>query len=253
MRFRRVGFIFAAVVSAAALTGCTVAAAAQDDTPPVELAPAIYEMATVDNTSSDVIRSCNRGAGSGVLLSFDDDGTPEQVRAILKELRTYNAQAAFFPTGDWALKNLDLIDEMQTDGHIVGNHTQTHARLSKLDATNPDEFYAEVYPLKDVANTTPILMRPPYEDGAYNESVRNRLTEKKMQVCTWTADTYDWNGDTVEQMMQRLIVGDTYSPNPLADDGVVLLHMGSKYADKMVGAIVEHLNVQDIKVAPLAK
>lgn len=252
MRHSRISVIVAAVIGMATLSGCT-AAAAQETTPPVQLTPTMYEVAGVDNESEEAIRSCNREAGSGVLLSFDDDGTPKQVRAILKELRTYNAQAAFFPTGDWVLKNLDLVDQMQADGHLVGNHTQTHVRLSDLVVTNPDKFYAEVYPLKDVANTDPMLLRPPYEDGAYDESVRTRLTEKGAQICTWTADTYDWNGDTVEQMMQRLIVGDAYSPKPLTDDGVVLLHMGSQYADEMVGAIVEHLDSQNIKVAPLAR
>lgn len=250
----------AIVVIAALLVGCAPAiddeSGLQGDSNAIVsdfLEPAkVYQVRRVDNSSMEAIRSCNREPGSGVLLSFDDNGTPEQLTAILDALREHDAQAAFFPTGDWVLKHLDLINRMKQDGHIVGNHTQTHARLGELSATDPDAFYAEIYPLEGIANTSPMLLRPPYEDGSHDPLVQERLTEKGVQLCTWTADTYDWNGDTVEQMMQRLIEGDEFSANPLTHDGVVLLHMGSKHAAEMVGEIVTYLKSSDIKVASLS-
>lgn len=251
MRIRRIFVVTAIAVTIALLGGC--ASATERTTVASTPAPQVtYAGKAVDNSNADVIRSCNRQPGSGVLLSFDDFGTPDQVTSILDALRKYDAQAAFFPTGDWALKNLALIDKMKSEGHIVGNHTQTHARLGVLSAKNPDGFYAETFPLDGVANTDPMWLRPPYGDGAFDERVQDRLTEKGVQMCTWTADTYDWSGDTVKQMMHRLTVGDKFSPEPLAADGVVLMHMSSDHAAEMVGMIVTYLESKDIKVAPMA-
>lgn len=251
MRIRRIFAVTATVVSVAMLVGC----ASVTERPAVATTPVphtTYAAKAVDNSNMDVIRSCNREPGSGVLLSFDDSGTPEQVVSILDALREHDAQAAFFPTGDWALENLALIDRMKAEGHIVGNHTQTHARLGVLSTEDPDGFYAETFPLDGVANTDPMWLRPPYGDGALDERVQDRLTEKGVQMCTWTTDTYDWNGDTVGQMTQRLTVGDKFSPKPLAADGVVLMHMSANHAAEMVGVIVEYLESKDIKVAPIA-
>lgn len=261
MRNRRIFALAASAVIAMTLVGC---ASAVDSVPVPQQEAAVskpdivkspqvlYEVRPVDNTTMESIRSCNREPGSGVLLSFDDEGTPEQVADILAALREYNAQAAFFPTGDWVLENLEIIDQMKAEGHIVGNHTQTHARLGQLSAEDPDQFYAEIYPLEGVANTNPMWLRPPYEDASHDPLVQERLTEKGIQMCTWTADTYDWSGDSVDTMMQRLIVGDEFSPNPLSHDGVVLLHLGTEHAATMVGEIVTYLESQNIKVASLS-
>ena len=212
-----------------------------------------YIMAPVDNSGSDVIRSCNRKDGSGVLMSFDDSGTPEQVSAILDRLAQHEAQAAFFPTGEWALEHLDLVERMRQDGHIVGSHTHSHARLGELSTNNPDEFYAEIYPLENVTNTDPMWLRPPYEDGAYDEMVAERLTEKDVQLCTWTVDTHDWSGDTVDKMMARLTRGDEFSPQPLGEDSVILMHLQGEYTVELIDAIMAHLDQSGLEVAPLPK
>lgn len=256
MRNRNIFAIFASVIVALVIVGCAPATdsqrAANMDTWKTSGNPALtYTVNAVNNKVSDAIRNCNREPGSGVLLSFDDGGTPEQVLSILDALAENNTQAAFFPTGEWAVQHLGIIEKMKDEGHIVGNHTQNHVRIGKLSATNPSKFYAETYPLEGVANTDPLWIRPPFEDGAHDKLMGERLAEKGMQICTWTADTHDWAGDSVEQMMQRLIVGDEYSPTPLSRDGVVLLHINSEHAAEMVGEITSYLKSKDIKVAPL--
>ncbi len=206
-------------------------------------------MAAVDNDGIPSIRTCHRDPGSGVLMSFDDHGTPEQVGAILDRLRAHHAQAAFFPTGEWAMANLSLIERMRQDGHIVGHHTLTHARLGALSQDDPDGFYREVYPLENVSNTSPLWLRPPYEDGAYDGRVAARLADKATQLCTWTADTRDWDGSSVAQIMARLANGDEFSPEPLGPDGIVLMHMQGDHTPALIDAIMAHLDAHDLPVA----
>lgn len=235
-----------AVLAAISLSACTTSAASTVVQP-----HPTYQMSQVDNSSMEVIRSCNRPVGSGVLLTFDDTGSPEQVQAILEALEEHNMQGAFFPTGEWAVQHLDLIDQMKQQGHLVGNHTQTHAPLGKLSSNDPDEFYAEVYPLEGVANTTPMWLRPPYEDGAYDPLVIERLNEHGVQICTWTADTYDWSGSSVNEMLERLAVGDEFSPEPIGEDGVILMHMQAEYTPELIGEIANFLEVRGLAHASL--
>lgn len=224
------------------LGGCATSSPATSTTPASQASTTIS--ASVNNTDLAAIRQCNRPAGLGISLTFDDYGTPKQIHAILAKLREHNIRAAFFPTGEWAEQHMDLIREMQADGHIVGNHTYTHAPLGKLinsgKADDEAKFYGEIYPTEGVANTTPMLLRPPFEDGAYDPKVGAIMTDKQYQLCTWTADTYDWHGDSVAVMMNRLILGDKYSPTPLGEDGVVLMHMHGKYTPQLIDAIVAY-------------
>lgn len=230
-RFKVIAACFLA--AGIAMSGCAVGAAEQQSQ------EVLYSIAPVDN-SPEAIKNCNRPAGQGVLMSFDDQGTKEQVHAILDKLRQHHMRAAFFPTGIWAMENFELIIRMREEGHIVGNHTHTHKDLGELSAHDEAGFYGEIYPLKDTANTNPMLLRPPYEAGAYDPLVRQRLTDKDIQSCTWTADTRDWKGGTVDQMMNLLKNGDEYIP-PLGEDGVILAHMQGQHSPALIDAIIQYL------------
>ncbi len=231
-----------AFVACLFVTALVVAGCSSNEVPPQPAKPVAWILndGSVNNTSKQVIQHCNRPDNRGVLLTFDDQGTDQQIYDILERLRHYNIRAAFFPTGQWAQKHLYLIDQMKAEGHMIGNHTYSHVNLKVLSDTNESAFYGEIHPVEGVINTQPMLLRPPYGEGAYDTLMRSRLTEKKIQVCTWTADTLDWNGDGVEVMMDRLRNGYVNLP-PLGPDGVILMHMGGQYTPRLIDAIVDYL------------
>lgn len=134
---------------AIAVSGCTV----------------VGSQATPVNNDLESIRHCNRPVGKGVLLTFDDHGSAWQIQAILDKLREHQMRAAFFPTGKWAEQHLDLIGQIKAAGHIVGNHTYSHANLAELSAHDEAAFYGEIYPLRGVPNTDPMLLRLPFGEG----------------------------------------------------------------------------------------
>lgn len=57
---------------------------------------------------------------------FENGNTP----AILDALKKHQAPATFFVVGNFISENKDLIKRMETEGHIVGNHTMTHPDMS---------------------------------------------------------------------------------------------------------------------------
>lgn len=232
-------------LAALAMIGALTVACSSVDSDSADASNKVYSLASVDNNSELSIRLCNRASDAPTLVTFDDSGTPEQIRAILDKLNQYNMRAAFFPVGEWAVENMDLINEMKSRGHIVGNHTYSHARLGVLSGTDEAKFYGEIYPLDGVANTDPMLLRPPYEDGAYSEGLANKLNSKNIQECTWTVDSHDWDGSSVEQIMYRLQNGDQYT-KPLGRNDVVLFHMFYANAPQLIDALVGHLKQKNI-------
>lgn len=255
-RKRTATLVLAIAVCMVALTGCTtsqVAAAsnAQPDEAETSVTvpeasdtfkPEVQSILPINNTDQAVITTCNRPTGSGVMVSFDDKGSPEQVQAILETLDELNWKAAFFPIGEWALDNWGLIQLIQKDGHVVGSHTMTHPDLKELFAANPDQFYGEVYPLKNLATTSPMLLRPPYGSGVDDPQIAELLTERDYQMCGWTADTNDWRGGTADEMLQRVMEGYEYSPEPLQPDGVVLAHMHGEHSVEFLRLLAAELD-----------
>lgn len=259
MHRKRSIILLAVAVCAATgvLSGCaaafgTNAVAGQPDTaavePPEQIGPPesfeleVVEVLPINNTDLQAVASCNRPAGSGVSITFDDKGSPEQVQAILDVLEELNWRAMFFPIGEWSLDNWNLIQLIQSEGHYVGNHTMTHPDLVELLATNPDEFYKEVYPLKEFATTSPMLLRPPYGSGLADPEIAQLLTERGYQMCGWTADTNDWRGGSAEEMLDRVMNGYEFSPEPLQPDGVVLAHIEGEHNVEFVRLLAAELD-----------
>ena len=65
-------------------------------------------------------------------LTFDAGYENVNKTAILDALKKHQAPATFFVVGNFISENKDLIKRMETEGHIVGNHTMTHPDMSKI-------------------------------------------------------------------------------------------------------------------------
>lgn len=61
-----------------------------------------------------------------VYLTFDDGPIPEVTPHILAILKRYEAKATFFMVGDNARKHPELVKDVLTEGHSIGNHTMHH-------------------------------------------------------------------------------------------------------------------------------
>lgn len=76
-------------------------------------------------------------------LTFDD-GPTNQTDDVLNALKKNGVKATFFVLG----RNVDyhpaLMARMTAEGHIVANHTVTHARLGRRYVRNPDLLLKEI-------------------------------------------------------------------------------------------------------------
>ena len=69
-----------------------------------------------------------------IALTFDDGPNARYTPLLLDGLRERNIQASFFVIGENIEGNEDILQQMQTDGHLIGNHTWDHVQLNKIPA-----------------------------------------------------------------------------------------------------------------------
>ncbi|MBI5542842.1 MAG: polysaccharide deacetylase family protein [Deltaproteobacteria bacterium] len=157
-----------------------------------------------------------------VSLTFDDGPHPVNTPRVLEILKQHDVKATFFVTGQAALKYPDLIKRIVAEGHAIGNHTFTHADLSKL---SPDQAKAEFDKTQAAIDKALgqhyeiSMVRPPY--GAGGKTTRAAMGPNQHMVL-WNVDSNDWryrNDDA--KIMANIFEG---SESVHARGGVILFH-----------------------------
>jgi peptidoglycan/xylan/chitin deacetylase (PgdA/CDA1 family) len=182
-----------------------------------------------------------------VWLTFDDGGSPAQVNSILATLKRNNVQGRFFFRGDWARKNAALARAIRRSGHLVENHTDTHPALSRMSASSiVKQMNGGVG-----ANSTPKLLRPPFGAGAFTTRLDQVAGTQGYELCRWTTDTYDWEGTSTAQMVERVRYGD-YRSAPVGPGGVILMHGHGKYTSPGLQQIIDTVKARKLSLPKLS-
>lgn len=181
-----------------------------------------------------------RGAGSRTLngrslpaktlvLTFDDGPHPRHTKAVLDVLARFGLRSIFFKVG----QNVGRIDDegkvrttaaadgslaVRRAGHLVANHSYTHALLPKLSDEDLDrelDFTTRV--LEEAVEVHPALFRPPY--GALSDKVREKASERDLRIMLWNVDSRDW-ADPVPKSIAVRVIGEAREQGR----GVLLFH-----------------------------
>ena len=120
---------------------------------------------TEDIPNSDDIKTHYSGNGAKklVALTFDDGPESELTPQILDLLDEYNIKATFFIIGQNAAKNTDILKDIHSKGHEIGNHSWSHKYLPKISKkSKEDEILKTERLLIDVLGEYTPIFRPPY-------------------------------------------------------------------------------------------
>ena len=88
---------------------------------------------------------------------------------------------------------IDIVRRAASEGHLIGNHSMTHRRLTELP---PDQIEAEILRTRElIADFEPKqkLFRPPY--GAWNNSVISVAKRLGYKTVLWNVDSQDWKAE----------------------------------------------------------
>jgi peptidoglycan/xylan/chitin deacetylase (PgdA/CDA1 family) len=139
-----------------------------------------------------------------IALTFDDGPNPAVTPALLDLLERYNARATFFLIGKHARAFPGLAKEISERGHTVGNHTETHPKLTFLSPRRIQEELGRCDEALETATGKAIRwMRPPYgfRGPQLDGVVRGR---GGAGVVMWSAMAYDWKPQPAGRVIKRL-------------------------------------------------
>jgi peptidoglycan/xylan/chitin deacetylase (PgdA/CDA1 family)/uncharacterized caspase-like protein len=189
-----------------------------------------------------------------IVLTFDDGPHrryTEEISAILKQ---YGVPAVFFNVG----RNLGSLDaeghaklnagaevsrKLMKEGYAVGNHSFSHAQLSKQTG---DKLKGEILGtdtlLKAISPERAALFRFPY--GARNSEGMAALADAHLKSVMWNIDSLDWADPVPSSITNRVLAS-----VDKAGRGIVLFHDIHERTVKALPAVLDKLIAEGYQFA----
>ncbi len=158
-----------------------------------------------------------RGAKQ-VALTYDDGPNDPHTCRLLEVLAKHNVHTTFFLIGRFVRQRPDIVREIVSAGHVVGNHTFTHPLLT---LKNSSEVRTELEncrsALQGAVGEHSNLFRPPF--GGRRPAVLRVAHELGLQPIMWNVTGYDWTAPPAEVIERKV-------SSQIRGGNVILLHDG---------------------------
>lgn len=164
-----------------------------------------------------------------VALTFDAEHPDRPAHAdgnaerILDLLGRSGVRATFFVQSRWAEANPATARRIANDGHLVGNHSTFHARMTLFsdDGLRTDVREAGAT-IARIAGVDPLpWFRCPFGDGRDDARVLRILGELGYRNVHWQVEPFDWDP---ERSPDEVALGTIEGSLAHGDGAVVLLH-----------------------------
>lgn len=159
-----------------------------------------------------------------IYLTFDAGFENGHMPQILSALEKHNVKATFFLVGHYFETEPELVRQMVSQGHTIGNHTYSHPDMSAI--TGESGFYEELVKNENLyyeitGEEMPKLYRPP--QGKFSQSNLKMANDMGYNTVFWSLAYVDWQQDkqpSADEAFSKLL--------PRVHPGaVVLLHSTS--------------------------
>ncbi len=179
-----------------------------------------------------------------VALTFDDGPDPIQTPKVLQTLKEQQATACFFCIGRKIKGNEKLLQQIVTEGHLIGNHSFTHSgsfplyRLSRMKK----DLQTCQSELERVTSQPVTLFRPPF--GVTNPTIAKAVRQLGYTSIGWDIRTLDTQQPTPDKVLNRIRKG-------LKPGSIILLHDRIPDSGQLVKQILDLLKEQGYTVVRL--
>lgn len=150
-----------------------------------------------------------------IALTFDDGPHPVYTAEILDILAEYGIHATFFVIGENAEQYPDLLQRELTEGHEIGNHTQTHPLRNLSREQMEREISACETTIGELLDRRTHLFRPP--GGIISQTVMTLAENHSYRVILWSIDTRDWAHCPVPDITKNVL-------DHISDGDIILMH-----------------------------
>ena len=183
-----------------------------------------YGGLALDTKSSDKV----------LYLTFDCGYENGYTSKVLDALKEKNVPAAFFVTLTYIKSSPDLITRMIKEGHIVGNHSNTHPCFANISREKMAQEIQDVdnYLRTKFGYSSPFFRFP---EGAYSENALDLVNTIGYRSIFWSVAYVDWDPNTIrgkdytiDTLMSRIHPG-----------AVILLHSVSPDNAAAMGEFID--------------
>ncbi len=179
-----------------------------------------------------------------IAFACNVDWGTEYIQSILDIFRNHNVKITFFVSGRWAKNNPEILKEIYSNGHEIGNHGYGHRMHSKI---NFEENYQEINNthniVKNIIGIDMIYFAPP--SGDFNEGTLNVADQLGYKTILWNIDTIDWRKDsTSDKIINRVL-------NKPLEGSIVLMHPKPETI-KALPKIIEGIKEKGIEIGSIS-
>jgi peptidoglycan/xylan/chitin deacetylase (PgdA/CDA1 family) len=179
-----------------------------------------------------------------ISLAINVDWGEEYLPGMLRILRDKGVKATFFVTGNWASKYPDLLKEMATLGHEIGNHGYRHVHIKDLTR---EEIIALIEKneelIRQITGQKTRLFTPPY--GEIDQRITAVVSSIGYRTIMWSADTIDWQRPASVIIEERAV-------NKTDDGGIILIHP-TKPTIYALEKIIDRLRGRGFSFVPISE
>ncbi len=150
-----------------------------------------------------VERRRRSGAGSRKIALTFDDGPGAYTPAVLRALDRAKVPGTFFVVGRQVIGKATLLRRMLRDGHMIANHSLTHAKLGGGGRRAAGEIRSTQRLIRRATGFTPCLFRPPY--GSTSTALNAVVRANGLLSILWDVDPRDWTTPGAHVISSRII------------------------------------------------
>lgn len=167
-------------------------------------------------------------SNKSIYLTFDDGPHPTITPNVLHILKSFNAKATFFCIGKNVTLYPQVFEQIISQGHTIGNHTEQHLNGWQTD----DALY--VKNIDEAATKIDSqLFRPPY--GRITKFQAKLLTSIGYKIVMWNVLSGDFDVNlSKEKCAENVLLNTT-------DGSIIVFHDSEKANERMVFALTKTL------------
>jgi peptidoglycan/xylan/chitin deacetylase (PgdA/CDA1 family) len=159
---------------------------------------------------------------------------------MLDALDAAGARASFFIQGRWAAANPALARRIADAGHLIGNHSNSHAPMDMMTDEGIQDSLGKAE--RSIESATGVSPRPwfrcPYGQGEDDPRVLAAIDRAGYRNIGWDVDHEDWRpGRTAAELIEGVVA----SVVEHGDGAVVLLHVWPDPTLEAMPALVARL------------
>ena len=188
---------------------------------------------------------------SGVALTFDDGPDPEVTPRLLDLLGRHGVPATFFVMGEKAAQHPEILQEILSRGHTIGNHSFSHTPFLMLKGlrTLRSEVASAQSALRR-SGVVPLAFRPPA--GITNGYLWQVLLEQGMYCVNFSCRAVDFGNRRIAQLSEKIL-------RKVSPGHIVALHDVAPRGEtvgRLLGefdSLIRGMKEKGLEIVPLAR